>query len=104
MRALHLTLKRKWFNMILSGEKKEEYRELKPYWMKRILDENGFFRKFDSVIFYEGYRKGRRTMQFQSNLFGFGAGKTKWGAEKEKTYKWKIRYNLSPCFQNKKDI
>ena len=36
MNILHLTLKKKWFDMILSGEKKEEYRELKPYWLKRL--------------------------------------------------------------------
>lgn len=28
---LILPIKRKWFDMILSGEKKEEYREIKPY-------------------------------------------------------------------------
>ena len=28
---LTLPIKKKWFDMILSGEKKEEYREIKPY-------------------------------------------------------------------------
>ncbi len=28
---LHLTLKKNWFDLILSGEKKEEYREIKHY-------------------------------------------------------------------------
>ena len=28
MKTLHLNLKKQWFDMILSGEKKEEYREL----------------------------------------------------------------------------
>lgn len=36
--TLHLTLKKQWFDMILSGEKKEEYREIKPYWLRRFLD------------------------------------------------------------------
>lgn len=36
MKQLVLTMNGKWFDMILSGEKKEEYREFKPYWMKRI--------------------------------------------------------------------
>lgn len=36
MRVLHLTLKKKWFDMVGSGEKKEEYREIKPYWIKRL--------------------------------------------------------------------
>lgn len=28
---LHLTLKKNWFDLILSEEKKEEYREIKHY-------------------------------------------------------------------------
>jgi hypothetical protein len=36
MKTLHLTLKKKWFDMIASGEKKEEYREVKPYWINRF--------------------------------------------------------------------
>lgn len=35
-KTLHLTLKKKWFDMIASGEKKEEYREIKPYWSQRL--------------------------------------------------------------------
>lgn len=34
--VLPLVLKGKWFDMIASGEKREEYREAKPYWDKRI--------------------------------------------------------------------
>lgn len=41
MKTLHLNLKKKWFDMILSSEKKEEYREIKPFW------ENRFFKKED---------------------------------------------------------
>lgn len=33
---LVLPIKRKWFDMILSGEKREEYREVKPYYKSRI--------------------------------------------------------------------
>ena len=33
---LTLPIKKKWFDMILFGEKKEEYREIKPYWTKRF--------------------------------------------------------------------
>jgi hypothetical protein len=35
---LHLPLKAEWYNLIESGIKKEEYREIKPYWMKRLLE------------------------------------------------------------------
>lgn len=37
MKILHLTLKQQWFDLIDSDEKKEEYRQLKPYWIKRLL-------------------------------------------------------------------
>lgn len=39
MRTLDLVLKKKWYDMIDSGEKTEEYREIKPYWIKRIIGE-----------------------------------------------------------------
>ena len=38
-KTLHLVLKRKWWDMIASGEKKEEYREVCHYWAIRLLDE-----------------------------------------------------------------
>lgn len=34
--TLKLTLKKKWYEMIESGEKTAEYRELKDYWCTRI--------------------------------------------------------------------
>ncbi len=36
-KILHLNLKKMWFDLILCGEKKEEYREIKIYWLKRFL-------------------------------------------------------------------
>lgn len=50
MKILYLTLKKKWFDMILSGEKKEEYREIKPYWDKRLIVNN-----YTHVQFRNGY-------------------------------------------------
>ena len=34
---LPLVLKGKWYDMIASGEKKEEYRDFKPYWINRLI-------------------------------------------------------------------
>lgn len=34
---LHLPLKAKWYDMQESGMKDEEYREITPYWIKRLL-------------------------------------------------------------------
>lgn len=37
MKVLHLTLVKVWFDMTDSGEKPEEYREITPYWIKRLF-------------------------------------------------------------------
>ena len=34
---LTLSVRKQWYDMIVSGEKTEEYREIKPYWMNRLL-------------------------------------------------------------------
>ena len=57
--SLNLVLKKKWFEMIEAGEKTEEYREIKLYWMKRI-----FKRRFSFVTFSYGYTKRRITFFF----------------------------------------
>jgi len=35
--TLHLTLEKKWFDLIELFEKNKEYREFKPYWCCRLL-------------------------------------------------------------------
>ena len=37
MKTLYLPVRKRWFDMILSGEKKEEYREINEYWIKRLI-------------------------------------------------------------------
>jgi hypothetical protein len=39
-KILKLTLNKKWFDMILSREKKEEYREVKWHWIKRLTNQD----------------------------------------------------------------
>ena len=56
-KILHLTIKKKWFDKIAKGTKKKEYREEKPYWDKRLLDGEGFYKQFDEVHFRNGYGK-----------------------------------------------
>lgn len=43
-------LKKEWYEKIKSGEKTIEYREVKPYWMKRICSElsKEFEKRFES--------------------------------------------------------
>lgn len=107
MKTLTLFLKKKWFDMIASGEKTEEYREIKPYWEKRLLDYEAIkrdykmlvFRRFlvgkgvnplayprgfTHVRFHRGYTK--ITMTFDIDSITFGNGKEEWGAEPGKMY------------------
>lgn len=37
-KVLTLTINKEWFDMIVAGEKTEEYRVIKEYWVKRIID------------------------------------------------------------------
>lgn len=87
MRILHLTLKRKFYDMIDLGDKREEYRELKEYWQNRlwIRDsdlgfDGGFFKDFDVVKFKNGYSKHARTMLWEFKGTSIGEGKPQWGA------------------------
>jgi hypothetical protein len=80
MKILHMTLKKKWFDMIASGEKKEEYRELKGYWMKRLLIEHGDgFKTFDIVRFKNGYSPNAPMMDVECKGTEVGNGKYEWG-------------------------
>lgn len=78
MKILHLTLKKKWFDLIASGEKKEEYREIKPYWDRR-LDNN----EFDAIQFRNGYRPDSPTLLIELKEHISGLGIIEWGAPKE---------------------
>ena len=76
MKILHLTLKKKWFDLIKSGKKKVEYREDKPYWQKRLLDGDGIPKEFDIVRFKNGYAKDSPTMDVEFRGITFSG--TKW--------------------------
>lgn len=89
MKTLHLTLKKQWYNMIESGVKKEEYRELKPYWLKRLTcncDDSTSSccdtKCFEQVVFHYGYTK--KTMSFEFVNITIGYGNTLWGAPVDK--------------------
>lgn len=72
-KTLHLILKHKWFDMIASGEKKEEYREIKPYY------ENRFSKyAYDVVVFHRGYTD--MVMEMKIKRISEGIGKPEWGA------------------------
>lgn len=82
--------------MIASGEKTEEYREIKPYWAARLM--NGFpstfgidhinpdFKTFVGVLFRNGYSGGARQKSFFIDSISIGEGRPEWGAEPGKKY------------------
>lgn len=60
-KILYLNLKQKWFDMILSGIKKEEYRSIKEYWGKRLIDRKTAIPiPYDVICFRNGYKKNAR--------------------------------------------
>jgi len=72
MKILHLTLKKKWFDLIASGEKKVEYREIKPYWIKRLLNEDDSAKEFDEIYFKNGYKKDSPFMRVKFEFLSRG--------------------------------
>lgn len=113
-KTLHLVLKRKWWDMIASGEKKEEYRDVCHYWATRLLDEQYrwysqntdypkyfdwwlfwklatksiSFREYSKVCFHLGYTNTTMTFNIVKMFMGIGTEycKEEWGAEPNKMY------------------
>lgn len=77
---LTLPIKKKWFDMILSGEKKEEYREIKPYYISRFKD-----MEKDLVKFRNGYSLESPYIVCWVHIKK-GTGRQEWGAEPNKDY------------------
>ncbi len=88
---LTLPIKKKWYDMILSGEKKEEYREPNKYYRTRftnieLITDTGLTTSNTAVIaFRNGYRKDSPTFTAECSL-RYGMGKPEWGAEKGGKY------------------
>ena len=81
MKILKLTLKKKWFDMIASGEKKEEYREIKPWIISRLAG-----KQYDAVEFSNGY--GSSVPKVTIKYLGWceSIGHERWGAIPGKRY------------------
>lgn len=73
--------------MIASGEKKEEYREIKPYWKTRLTDQKKDwarpqnqwkFKDFDVIEFKNGYGKNSPTITVECKGIEIGTAKPEW--------------------------
>ena len=110
-KTLKLTLKKKWFDLLKSGEKIEEYREVKKHWIKQLVT-NRFTAKdykneneiiglilqnkehyiknrtthFDFVEFRNGYSKTSPQITMECKEIEIGNGKVEWGAIEGEQY------------------
>lgn len=88
---LTLPIKGKWFDMIVAKEKKEEYRDIKPYYTKRfetigLLDQDGNpTDKTCPIILKNGYARDARTAVVIVRL-RIGTGNVAWGAVEGENY------------------
>ena len=111
--SLKLVMKRKWYDMIENGVKKEEYRDITAYYIKRIFRFKSFdgtmttdsarflesrpamlkymiksgelVQRHDRVTMFDGYEKDRRRQTFMFDV-SIGCGHERWGAEPGKEY------------------
>ena len=74
MNILDLSLTYHWFDMIASGEKKEEYREIKDFYRQRLVG-----RSYDAVRFHRG-QGGKTTMLIECLGIEIGKGRPELGA------------------------
>lgn len=74
---LILPIKRKWFDMIASGEKKEEYREISPFYTARF--ELASYDMPFTIRFRNGYTKHSPYIDCKVRIY-VGPGKEEWGA------------------------
>ena len=102
-KVLTLTVSKQWFDMIAAGKKTEEYREIKPYWIARLLQNNSnivdvrhlalalegrtdllkkyieaqriVLKQYTHVLFINGYRKDSPRIEKEIESIGIGKPK-----------------------------
>ena len=82
---LTLPIKKKWFDMIKLGKKKEEYREIKEYYGSRFGKIGVGDGTIKEIILRNGYSNNSPAIKCQV-LINIGTGKEEWGAEPNKLY------------------
>lgn len=92
---IKLTINRKWFDMIYSGEKPEEYREIKKYWDQRLgkcfpFEHKGevYFPIVENIHFFNGAYFGKDVPNFKVKFESAETreGNPEWGAVKGVKY------------------
>lgn len=75
MKVVSMPIKKEWFDKILSGEKKEEYRKIKEYWRRRLLHD-----KTTHLKLINGYGRDKPFVIIELKDIKIGFGKEEWGA------------------------
>ena len=82
-----LQIKKRYCDMIVSGEKKEEYRSLDRYRLKYIYEWFALGIPLPaSVKFRNGYHKKALTLIVEVTGIRIGTGREEWGAKKDVEY------------------
>lgn len=108
MKILDLHLTFHWYDMIVTREKKEEYRRIKPFWIKRFCEDwvtdgrcktctgegcnecrtsiNGAycFKDYSHVRFHRGYTTHAMLLEIKDIVIG--RGNPQWGAPDYDTF------------------
>ena len=102
-KVLALTISKQWFDMIVAGRKNEEYREIKPYWVARLFQNNSnivdvrnlasaltwrtdllkkyidaqriVLKQYTHVLFVNGYRKDSPRIEKENESISIGKPK-----------------------------
>lgn len=91
-KVLTLSVKKEWFDKIVSNEKKEEYREIKPYWIKRLTTNcevvydvvaetycgKVLYRPYTHVLFINGYGDDKPRIEKEIESIDIGKPKKGW--------------------------
>ena len=100
--VLNLVVSKEWFDMIVAGEKTEEYRVIKPYWASRLVNQQaesgevlfdefgGYcrvigkleYKTYTHVLFIDGYRKD--SPRIEKEIVGITIGNPKKGLCQDK--------------------
>ncbi len=64
-KILHLSLLKKYFCQILTGQKRIERRPVNKYYKSRLLNKDGSFREYDEIRFINGYGNKRPWMRVE---------------------------------------
>lgn len=84
MRVLKLTLKKHWFDVMVTGVKPFEMRTPSKWIESRLFDKNGNFREYDYVDFRNGYGNDKPYFRAKFERVEIVNEKRKWYSPKHR--------------------